>query len=197
MAVESTRAGSGTQRTPDGRWLLVGGRRWRASDPAGPQALRQQLVDELMDARRAVKEASGGDAATALARARVHDAKVALGGRGEPWWEASSKDAFERRIAATFRALLHGRAATSTTCPSEVARAVVGRGWRGHMDDVRAVAARLHDAGVLEVRQRGLRVDDPAAATGPLRIGRGASFEARPDELRGTPRRRGAGAPRA
>lgn len=33
---------------------MVGGRRWRASDPSIPEALRQELVDELMGARRAL-----------------------------------------------------------------------------------------------------------------------------------------------
>jgi hypothetical protein len=42
------------ERTPDGRYIIVDGRRWRASDPRLPEERRQQLVDELMDARRAV-----------------------------------------------------------------------------------------------------------------------------------------------
>lgn len=77
------------ERTPDGRYIVVDGRRWRASDPRLPEARRQELVDELMDARRAVGAAkrAGDDAAEKAARSRVHAAKVALGERGKPWWE--------------------------------------------------------------------------------------------------------------
>jgi transcription elongation GreA/GreB family factor len=77
------------ERTPDGRYIVVDGRRWRASDPRLPEARRQALVDELMDARRAVGAAKRAEDAAAerAARDRVHAAKVALGERGKPWWE--------------------------------------------------------------------------------------------------------------
>jgi hypothetical protein len=77
------------ERTPDGRYIIVDGRRWRASDPGLPEERRQELVDELMSARRAVGVAKRADDATAerAARDRVHAAKVALGERGTPWWE--------------------------------------------------------------------------------------------------------------
>ena len=75
------------ERTPDGRYIIVDGRRWRASDP-GLSARRQALVDELMDARRAVGAAkrAGDPGQERAARDRVHAAKVALGERGTPWW---------------------------------------------------------------------------------------------------------------
>lgn len=78
----------GPERTPDGRYIVVNGRRWRASDPGLPDERRQELVNELMDARRAVGQAKRADDAAAekAARARVNDAKVALGERGTPWW---------------------------------------------------------------------------------------------------------------
>jgi len=77
------------ERTPDGRYIVVNGRRWRASDPRLSESRRQELVDELMSARRAVGAAKrAGDAeAERAARDRVHAAKVALGERGKPWWE--------------------------------------------------------------------------------------------------------------
>jgi uncharacterized protein len=77
------------ERTPDGRYVVVDGRRWRASDPRLPEERRQELVAALMDARRAVGAAKRrGDAeAERAARDRVHAAKVALGERGQPWWE--------------------------------------------------------------------------------------------------------------
>ena len=63
----------------------IRGRRWRVSDPRLPEALRQALVNELMRARRLVKDADDAQSERA-ARDRVHDAKVALGERGVKWW---------------------------------------------------------------------------------------------------------------
>ena len=87
----------GPETTPDGRWLIIDGRRWRATDPSIPEALRAELVKELMRGRRLVR--TRGDAA----RPFVHDAKVALGERGEPWWEPTSDAALRERLAATVR----------------------------------------------------------------------------------------------
>ena len=70
------------------------GRLWRASDPSLSDIERQQLVDRLMDARRAVgaaKKAGDRDAEKA-ARAHVHEAKVALGERGPVWWDDGAPD---------------------------------------------------------------------------------------------------------
>ncbi len=77
------------ERTPDGRYIVVNGRKWRASDPGLPVGRRQELVNELMDARRAIGAAKRADdhEAERAARDRVHAAKVALGERGTPWWE--------------------------------------------------------------------------------------------------------------
>lgn len=77
------------ERTPDGHYVIINGRRWRATDPSLPEERRQELVDELMSARRAVAAAKRSDDAVAEreARDRVHAAKVALGERGPKWWE--------------------------------------------------------------------------------------------------------------
>ena len=74
--------------TPDGRYFVHSGRLWRCSNPDLGEDERQRLTDELMDARRAVGTAKRADDAEAerSARARVHDAKVALGERGPTWW---------------------------------------------------------------------------------------------------------------
>ncbi len=75
--------------TPDGRYFVHGGRLWRCSDPSLSDDDRDRLVSELMDARRAVGTATRADDddAERAARARVHDAKVALGERGPTWWD--------------------------------------------------------------------------------------------------------------
>lgn len=159
----------------DGSHVVLGGRRWRASDPSIPESLRSQLVHELMAARRAVKVAGGDPAAVVGARARVQDAKVALGERGGRWWEPEREGGLDdARVAATTRALLRHRAPEATVCPSELARAVASPGWRPVMDAVRAVAAALVTCGEIEVRQRGAVVD--VGARGPIRYGRGPHF---------------------
>ncbi len=84
--------------TPDGRYFIVAGRLWRATNPAIPEAQRQRLVDELMDARRAVKEAKAGRGDLPSARAAVDAAKIALGERGPVWWDDGSPD-FNRHLA--------------------------------------------------------------------------------------------------
>lgn len=158
----------GPERTPDGRHIIVNGRRWRATDPSIPDTFRQELVAELMDARRAVKTDD------ADARRRVQDAKTALGERGAPWWEDRSGAAFDERIAAATRALTRKRS-ESSICPSDVARAVGGESWRSHMDDVRRVAAALADRDEIVVTQKGkpVRID---GARGPVRIIRGPAL---------------------
>lgn len=153
------------ERTADGRHLAIDGRRWRASDPAIPERLRVQLVGELMTARRLVR--TEGDAV----RHRVHDAKVALGERGHPWWEPASPADARERLAATACALLRART-PSTICPSDMARAAGGAGWRALMDDARAVAADLERTGHVMIMQKGEPVDI-ATARGPLRVAPG------------------------
>ena len=76
------------QRTPDGRYVIIDGRRWRASDPSLNEDRRRELVAELMSARRAVGSAKRKNDAPAerTARDRVNAAKVALGERGPKWW---------------------------------------------------------------------------------------------------------------
>ncbi|SEQ36410.1 DUF3253 domain-containing protein [Microlunatus flavus] len=81
------------------------------------------------------------------------------------------------RLRAAVLDLLARRAATSTICPSDAARAVGGDTWRAAMPLAREVAARLADEGVVEVRQRGERVD-VRTARGPVRIARAPGFDA-------------------
>ncbi|MBN9112361.1 MAG: hypothetical protein J0I34_26690 [Pseudonocardia sp.] len=81
------------ERTPDGRWIVVDGRRWRATDPEIPDDVRARLQSHLGAARSAVRTAkrSGDDHALAAARERVGTAKHGLGERGTPWWEQDTR----------------------------------------------------------------------------------------------------------
>ncbi|MGE2722183.1 hypothetical protein [Mycolicibacterium celeriflavum] len=91
------------QRTDDGRYIVVNGRRWRATDPAIPEDRRAELTRLLMAWRREVRRTKGTDAEQA-ARAGVHAAKVALGERGTPpWWEQTDEQRrrrWEAKVAA-------------------------------------------------------------------------------------------------
>lgn len=88
---------------------LIKGRRWRVSDPGLGAGIRQQLVGELMRARRDVGSAkrANDDRALRRARFRVHDAKVALGERGARWWDLENEtpERIEDRRVRTARAL--------------------------------------------------------------------------------------------
>ena len=158
---------TGPERTPDGRHIIVNGRKWRATDPHIPEALHAELVKELMAARRLVK--SRGDDV----RFRVQDAKVALGERGDPWWEPAPKGR-RARLASTMRTLLRHREG-STICPSDAARVVGGQDWRGLMDIAREVASELADRGEARVQQKGVDVD-LATVRGPIRLAAGPSL---------------------
>lgn len=88
-------------RTPDGRYFVVRGRLWRLSNPALEPARREELVTELMAARRDVGTAKrdGDRRAERDARARVDSAKRALGERGPVWWNDGAPD-FNRRMVS-------------------------------------------------------------------------------------------------
>ena len=79
------------ERTPDGRYLVIDGRRWRASDPAIPEDRRSELTHVLMAWRREVRRTKGTDDESA-SRAGVNATKIALGERGTPWWEQSDAE---------------------------------------------------------------------------------------------------------
>jgi hypothetical protein len=76
-----------------------------------------------------------------------------------------------RQLEASILALLAARAATSTICPSDAARAVGDDTWRDLMEPAREAARRLVDAGEVEITQGG-SVVDPSTAKGPIRIRR-------------------------
>jgi hypothetical protein len=158
--------------TDDDRWIVVDGRRWRATDPAIPEPFRKEMVDELMAVRREVGRARRVDDAAAerAARDRVQQAKVALGERGEPWWEPPSAAGWSTRLRAVVLTLAGHRGPDRTICPSDVARAVGGDRWRSEMEPVRDVVRELARAGEVEVTQRGAVLEPDGEWRGPVRI---------------------------
>ncbi|MDH3006759.1 hypothetical protein [Gordonia alkanivorans] len=79
------------QHTPDGHYVVINGRKWRATDPLIPDERRSELQSILMAWRRDVKRTKGAPES----RAGVQAAKVALGERGTTWWEQTDD---ERRV---------------------------------------------------------------------------------------------------
>lgn len=86
------------ERTPDGRYVVVRGRRWRAADPELPEDVRAELQLHLGRARAEVGagKRTGDDDRVAAARTRVGAAKHGLGERGTPWWELGTDERRER-----------------------------------------------------------------------------------------------------
>jgi hypothetical protein len=77
--------------TDDGHYIVINGRKWRATDPAIPEDRRNELVHVLMAWRREVRNTKGTPQESA-ARSGVQAAKVALGERGAPpWWEQTDE----------------------------------------------------------------------------------------------------------
>lgn len=91
---------SGPRVTPDGRYIVVRGRLWRAANPHLEPAHRGTLVAELMQARRAVAAARRAGESEDRAHVAVQAAKVALGERGPVWWEDGAPD-LNRHMART------------------------------------------------------------------------------------------------
>ena len=83
-------------RRPDGRYLVVRGRLWRATNPHLPEPDKERLVAALMNARRQLR-GKRAEEDRAAARAAVDTAKLALGERGPVWWDDGEPD-FNRRL---------------------------------------------------------------------------------------------------
>jgi hypothetical protein len=107
--------------TPDGRYIVVRGRLWRAANPFLVAEAREELVRALMAARRDVRRArADGDAdALHVARARVHAAKVALGERGPVWWTDGAPDLGRCKIEKTEYADWYNRLRSSLAPASD------------------------------------------------------------------------------
>jgi hypothetical protein len=152
--------------------IEIDGRRWRATDPSIPPALRQELVEELMRARRAIKllRVVGDAGLLADAHRQAHAAKVALGERGDPWWERPTATGQRDRVEAAILALAGHRAPRGSICPSDAARAVGGTSWRRLVPAAREAARALAAAGDVTVTQGGRALDPTAEWRGPIRI---------------------------
>ncbi len=79
--------------------MVVRGRLWRLSNSNIGAAERDALVKQPMDARRAIGAAkrAGDFGAVSSARAKVDQAKHALGERGPVWWPDGAPD-YNRRF---------------------------------------------------------------------------------------------------
>lgn len=107
----------------------------------------------------------------AAARLRVDNAKVALGERGQPWWEVPTSGAQANRARCAILALLAKRGPTSSICPSDVARTIAAStSWRSWMPLVRQVAADLARAGAVRITSGQSTCDPDADWSGPVRI---------------------------
>jgi hypothetical protein len=82
-------------------------------------------------------------------------------------------------IAAEIVRQLARRAASSSICPSEVARALSAdeTAWRAAMPQVREVAARLRDAGRLRITRGGQDIDPATLHGAAIRLARGPRFD--------------------
>ena len=87
--------------TPDGRYLVVARVLWRSTDPGLEPERREALVQQLMKARRALRGAEIGTAATRVLRRAVDEAKRGLGERGPVWWTDGAPDLTRRRVERT------------------------------------------------------------------------------------------------
>lgn len=166
--------------TPDGHYFIVKGRKWRTTDPNIPEKLRVQLVSVLMSARRDVGKAKRTQD-TLLekdARRRVNDAKVALGERGEVWWEPYSDEGLRERLKSTILTLLRHRKRGKSICPSEAAR-VIGSPdkWQEIMPVAREVAVALAKEQILTITRKDKTLNPTALRKGLIRLRHGKDFD--------------------
>jgi len=166
--------------TPDGRYIIVNGRKWRATDPSIPDALKTQLVAVLMTGRRNVGKALRikDEVLEKEARVHVNDAKIALGERGDAWWEAYDNAALKKRLRSSILTLLRHRDVGKSICPSEAAR-VVGSPdkWRELMTITREVAVELANEDILTITRDDQALDPNLLGKGHIRLRHGKSFK--------------------
>ena len=86
--------------TPDGRYIVVQGRLWRAANPSLPAEAKVRCMRDLLNGRRALKAAktSGDAVAITAARKTIAAAQAGLGERGAVWWTDGAPD-LNRQLA--------------------------------------------------------------------------------------------------
>jgi hypothetical protein len=77
----------------------------------------------------------------------------------------------DRELEGAIEELLATRRRGATICPSEAARLVRPRNWRGIVERTRCAARRMCARGDFEMLQSGRPVD-PSTARGPIRLRR-------------------------
>lgn len=87
--------GPGPERTPDGRYIVVNRRRWRATDPVLDPEVAAALRQHLGRARSAIGRLRV-EAEREPWRHRVQLAKEGLGERGTAWWELDEAERHAR-----------------------------------------------------------------------------------------------------
>jgi len=71
--------------TPDGRYIVIQGRLWRAPNPALPAERKVKYMRDLLNGRRALKAAKlSGDEAAITAARRPRSASASAAGCGGP-----------------------------------------------------------------------------------------------------------------
>jgi hypothetical protein len=80
--------------TPDGRYIVIQGRLWRAANPSLPAEAKVRYMRELLNGRRALKAAKVANDEDAITAARriIAGAQVGLGERGKVWWKDGAPD---------------------------------------------------------------------------------------------------------
>ena len=80
--------------TPDGRYIVVQGRLWRAANPTLSAERKIRYMRELLNGRRALRAAklAGDESAIVDARRSVALAQIGLGERGRVWWKDGAPD---------------------------------------------------------------------------------------------------------
>ncbi|WP_092775174.1 DUF3253 domain-containing protein [Actinokineospora terrae] len=109
-------------------------------------------MTEVVGPRRELERTRDGDGPGA------DQARIALSG-------GASAD----RVRAAILALATGRGASSSTCPSDAARAVADD-WRPLLPLARQLTRDLARTGAVRVTQRGTALDPGADWRGPIRI---------------------------
>ena len=89
--------------TPDGRYFVFNGRLWRCTNPLLSEHEISAAKKQLMSARSKLRKSyirDHPDEEAALRR-DVHEAKLALGERGDPWWTDGAPDYNRKMVLNT------------------------------------------------------------------------------------------------